>query len=293
MFVVRHKVKRKTLDPHKVYLDSCSTYHQFINDDYVSNIHGVERRLREPCNGGTSTISEEGDHGNIRVWFNPEGSANIYSIPRLEEDGCVLSYHTHGEWVVTKPNGEEVIFKKDTGGCGGMPFLNLRESESAVSMVQTIRERFEGYTDREIKDAKLARWVQSMVAHPSDVEFQRMVSASLLSDCPVNEAHASNSVTIFGPNLTGERGKTVRRKPERVDTEIVQILRDFYVLHHFVTLTADVMFVNSIPFLTTLSRKIKLRTAEFLPSRTTSQLSKSLKKLCDYITVEVLMYTLF
>ena len=45
------------------------------------------------------------------------------------------------------------------------------------------------------------------------------------------------------------------------------------------TLSADVMFVNGIPFLTTLSRKIQLRTAEFLPSRTASQLSKSLKKV--------------
>ena len=71
----------------------------------------------------------------------------------------------------------------------------------------------------------------------------------------------------------------VRRKPERVDTEIIKIPRDFYALHHFVTLTADVMFVNGIPFLTTLSRKIQLRTAEFLPSRTASQLSKSLKKV--------------
>ena len=142
-------------------------------------------------------------------------------------------------------------------------------------MVQTIREKFEGYTDREVKDAKLARWVQSMVPHPSDVDFQRMVSASLLSDCPVNEIDASNYVTIFGPNLAGVRGKTVRWKPERVDMEIVRIPRYFYALHHFVTLTADVMFVNGIQFLTTLSRKIRLRTAGFLPSRTASQLSKS------------------
>ena len=125
----------------------------------------------------------------------------------------MLSYHTHGEWVVTKPNGEDVKFKRDIGGCGGMPYVDLRESESAISMVQNLREKFEGYTNREIKDAKLARRVQSMIAHPSDVDFQKMVSASFLKECPVNEADASNSVAIFGPNLAGVRGKTVRRKP--------------------------------------------------------------------------------
>jgi len=42
MFVASQEAKRKTFDPHKVYLDSCSTYHQFANDDYVSNIRGAK-----------------------------------------------------------------------------------------------------------------------------------------------------------------------------------------------------------------------------------------------------------
>ena len=50
--------------------------------------------------------------------------------------------------------------------------------------------------------------------------------------------------------------------------EETSIPRYFYGLHKFVTLTADVMFVNGIPFLVTLSRKIRLFTVEFLPSRT-------------------------
>ena len=97
-----------------------------------------------------------------------------------------------------------------------MPFVDLRVPELAVSMVQNLREKFEGFTEREVRDAKLSRWVQSMVAHPSDTEFQQMVSARYLSDCPVNETAVSNSVTIFGPNIAGVRGKTVRWKPERV-----------------------------------------------------------------------------
>ena len=41
----------------------------------------------------------------------------------------------------------------------------------------------------------------------------------------------------------------------------MMIPKDFYKLHHFVTLTADIMYVNGVAFLTTLSRKISLRTA--------------------------------
>ena len=46
-----------------------------------------------------------------------------------------------------------------------------------------------------------------------------------------------------------------------------------------VTLSVDVMFVNKIPFLTSISRHIKFTTAETLHNRTTSQLAQSVKNL--------------
>ena len=71
----------------------------------------------------------------------------------------------------------------------------------------------------------------------------------------------ANATTIFGPNRNVLRGKAVRRRPERVEADFIQIPRDYYVLHKFVTLTADLMFVSGIPFLVTLSRGIRLYTA--------------------------------
>ena len=57
------------------------------------------------------------------------------------------------------------------------------------------------------------------------------------------------------------------------------IPRDFYKLHNFVTLTADVMLVNGLAFFTTLGRDIRFGTAEHVPSRTAKQLAKSLMKI--------------
>ena len=59
----------------------------------------------------------------------------------------------------------------------------------------------------------------------------------------------------------------------------MKIPKDFYQLHKFVTLTADVMFVNGIPFLVTLSRNILLVTCKYLHTRTSRQLDKSLIKI--------------
>ena len=67
--------------------------------------------------------------------------------------------------------------------------------------------------------------------------------------------------------------------PERVITDYVAILRDFLKLHTPVTLVANMIFVNNIAFLVTLSRGIKFVTAERVKSRTAKQLAKSIKRV--------------
>ena len=75
-------------------------------------------------------------------------------------------------------------------------------------------------------------------------------------------------VPYLAQNRPGLRGKTVRQRPERVVPEYLGIPRDFYRLHSFVTLTADVMFVHGLEFFTTLGRDIRFGTAEHVPYRT-------------------------
>ena len=78
-----------------------------------------------------------------------------------------------------------------------------------------------------------------------------MVSSPNLENCPVTATDVSNACVIFGPDLPGVKGKTVCISPHRVETEYLEIPWDYYTLQKFVTLTADVMFVNGIPFLMT------------------------------------------
>ena len=57
----------------------------------------------------------------------------------------------------------------------------------------------------------------------------------------------------------------------------IAVPKDFLKLHKFVTLVADVMFVDDAPLLITVSRGIKFVTVENIPNRTDKQLSRSLK----------------
>jgi hypothetical protein len=82
---------------------------------------------------------------------------------------------------------------------------------------------------------------------------------------------------FFGPNLATLRGKTTRTKLEHVRVDNVKISQDFMELHKYMTIVADAMFVNGLPFLVTLLRGISLVTIKFLPSRTAKRLANSME----------------
>ena len=119
------------------------------------------------------------------------------------------------------------------------------------------------------------------VGNPSEKQFKEMVSSPNLKNCPVTATDVSNAHVIFGPNLPELKDKTVHKSPHRVEMEYLEIPCNYYTLQKFVTLTADVMFVNGISFLTTLSRKIRLVTAEYLPTWMAKQLGSLLTKVVN------------
>ena len=69
-----------------------------------------------------------------------------------------------------------------------------------------------------------------------------------------------NAYKIFGPDLAGLRGKTVRRDMTRICPKYVEIMQEM------VSLTTDIMFVNQIPFVITYGRGVGLRTVKWLPN---------------------------
>ena len=84
-----------------------------------------------------------------------------------------------------------------------------------------------------------------------DTDSRNMVCDKLFSNFHVEIVHTINANNIFGPNVAGLRGLYVRTKSTQVEREYIPIPRYFYFLHKFVTLTADVMFVNGLPSLIT------------------------------------------
>jgi hypothetical protein len=129
--------KRETLDRFKIYLDNCATYNSFFNKSLLSNINETGVVLRGKCNAGVSSTKWKEDWNGIEVWYNPNGIANLLSMGELEKLGFLVAYHTNGEWVVTSPKGERIVFMRDTGLCDRLPYVDIRENHNALAMIQT------------------------------------------------------------------------------------------------------------------------------------------------------------
>ncbi len=99
----------------------------------------------------------------------------------------------------------------------------------------------EGFTKREVEEARRAREAQRMLGHPTNCNFLGMVCGGMISNCPVTPTAVQNAHQIFGPDLAGIRGRTVRRPPDSVTTDNMQIPRVILKQHQLVTLAVDVI----------------------------------------------------
>ena len=95
---------------------------------------------------------------------------------------------------------------------------------------------------------------------PFQCDFKWILQSHQIVDCPVTFQDAEVAYKIWGPNIAVLKGKTMRKAPSAMVLNLVQIPNEIRDFHHNVTLSVDVFFINSIPFLITLSRNIQFTT---------------------------------
>jgi hypothetical protein len=67
---------------------------------------------------------------------------------------------------------------------------------------------------------------------------------------------------IFGPNVGSLKGKTVQQGGIHVNPEYHQVPMTIMEKYRDLTLCIDMMFVNKLPFLVTISRGVMFGTGE-------------------------------
>ncbi|KAL7474050.1 hypothetical protein ACHAW6_000048 [Cyclotella cf. meneghiniana] len=69
-----------------LYLDTCSTINQMVNQAYLSGVHATKEPLRLHTNAGTSISAKQGYLGSTLFWFDHMGITNVVSLKCLRQD---------------------------------------------------------------------------------------------------------------------------------------------------------------------------------------------------------------
>ena len=252
-----------------VLLDNQPTIDVFVNRRLLRNIRRIGQYMYIHCTPGvtrTNLVGELPRYGT--VWFHPDGIANILSLSRVKTKYQItFDNDENNEFMVHKPDGSTRNFKESSHG------LNYHDTSTAVTgvadtgtaLVTTVADNTSNYNPADYSHALLAHKTQQIIWRPSIQDYIRYVENNLIPNCPVSRRDIVAAEHIFGPDVGSLKGKTTRKHPIVVGLyDHTPIPSGIMEQYHNVILAVDVLYVNKLPFIATISQYICFRTVEFL-----------------------------
>ena len=181
--------------------------------------------------------------------------------------------------MVTKPTGERFRFIELASR---LHYLDASSHDgnkigNTTLVVNTVKENRMNYTNNDYLWALRAQEFQITMGRPSTTTFLDLLKKNGIASCPVTPADVEAAEYILGPDIGSLKGKTTRRSPPIIDSPVTRIPADVLKQHQKVTLCVDIMYVNKVAMLVSISRKIKFGTIEVIPNNKSTVLLKGLK----------------
>ena len=271
---------------HWILADTCSTIDIFFQKSLLHDVRAVDHYVHVRCNAGVVKTNLQGyflDYPRP-VWLLESGVANILSFEHMSHH-----YHIQYDNRVFLDSGDSADNKFQVHTSKGT--IHFRPCDKGLyrasidsiqqeqwALIETVEEKKSNYTKRDRQRAALSRRIQNIIQRPGVREFTNIVKTK---DWPINVRDIQIAEDIYGTNLGSLKGKTVARPGHKVIPAVTKI--PAYIIKHYadVTLSMDILFVNSIPFLITISRGIKFGTVEVLPNRQLPTIVRSVRRVIN------------
>ena len=123
----------------------------------------------------------------------------------------------------------------------GLHFYDPKREE--FTFVVTVEENMKSFSKRQIASAEKARTLMAGLAFPSSTDYKWILRSNQVQECPVTTDDADVADKIWGKSIPSLKGKTTRRTPEHVPSNVVAVPTEIRELHRNVTMSFDVFFV--------------------------------------------------
>ena len=114
-------------------VDSQSTINLFSNPNHVANIRKTYHPIRIHCNKGTKFTTKEVDFGNIGVYFDESGIANVLSLFKLGQK-YHITYNSRDRGGVFRVTTTKGVLEFKPTSCG-LHALNLRDNPDTAFLI--------------------------------------------------------------------------------------------------------------------------------------------------------------
>lgn len=260
--------------PYDVLADNQATVSIFGQKDLLKNIRKSQNKITIQGIGGKVVTDLVGDFDFFgEVYYSPSATANVLSFSDLQNKFIARYDRDSNSFKFTLPNGRDISFE-EKNKLYVYDASDRSDDFDDIVLVETVAENEMLYTKRQVQDAKSAKTMMQRLGYPSVSDLSKMISNGSILDCPVTLADLKRATEIYGPDLASLKGKTVSKKSNIAKIEFLprSMIAD-------ITLCMDIIFVNSIPFLVSISEDLGLLMVQYITDRSKESIKKALDSM--------------
>ena len=221
-----------------------------------------------------------GDLPNFgEAWYQPKAVANLVPFGRLEKK-FNIQYERNFRFYFVAESGTEInFFKVEEDEEGNGLYVYNPNTADFLAAIATVEQNKLGYSKREIRDATVAREFIRRMGYPSNKDAIEMIERGAILDCPVTVQDIVRAQNIFGTDIASLKGKSTHKKSKPIKFDYLPKPKGISSVQN---LHADIMFVDGMPYLLTVSQPLNMRmVADLEGSREREFIGNALVKIIN------------